>query len=226
MKRDRDHASVSANRNSSAGSMSSRAASRARIRFEALSAARRSPSVAGRANSASIFRSLAMSCGSSSNTVRLRRSAEFPYPANVRAEPRRLTIGLAPTAPALGWTAWLEPPVQRFRRDVGPVWPHHSSTVQEETAEVVDVLQGFEDWPVEPWLKVEGAFGVVVERKVNPKPAAIVSPDHGWQERHRASSLQRRNPIERSPRLHIRPVGFQFRPVQCRPFSNQPDGCA
>jgi hypothetical protein len=116
--------------------------------------------------------------------------------------------------------------VQSFRRYVGTVRPHDSATVKEETAEVVDALQGFEDWPVEPLLKVDGAFGVIVEREVNPKPPAILSPDYGWQERHRASSLQWRNLVERSPRLHVRPIGFQLRLVLCRPFSNQPDGRA
>ena len=69
MNRERDQASASEKRNSTASSVFSIAWRRARIRADAVSAACRSPSVPGRENNASIFRSLAMSYCSSSRTV-------------------------------------------------------------------------------------------------------------------------------------------------------------
>src|SRR6267142_4720033 len=98
----------------------------------------------------------------------------------VREEPRRSTVdGAVGSSAWLGRAGELDGLVQRFGCNVRPVRPHNGAPVDEESLEVVGVLQRLEDRPFEPALKIDRALQVVTEREMNAKTTVVPGPNDG-----------------------------------------------
>src|ERR1700680_2336701 len=109
----------------------------------------------------------------------------------IRAEPQRSACeGAIGSSAWLGRAGELDGLVQRLGRDVRAVRPYDSAPVDEESLEVVLILQRFEDRPFEPGLKIDRALHVVNESEMNAKTTFVLSPNDGWQGVHRRYLIQ------------------------------------
>ncbi len=78
--------------------------------------------------------------------------------------------------------------VEGLWSDVRPVRPYYRPAVNEEALKVPRGPEGFEHRALKPGLEVDRVFGRVAENDVNPKTAAVLGVNDGWQESHDLSS--------------------------------------
>ena len=107
--------------------------------------------------------------------------------------------------------------MERFWSDVGAIGPDDRSAVDEKTAEIIEVLEGCEDWSFKPAAEVERGSRPVIERDLDPIPASVLGVDDLRQEDHGGTLLEGFNGLKGFALLHPLPVPLKFVTVQSGP---------
>src|SRR5262245_34990480 len=97
--------------------------------------------------------------------------------------------------------------VQGLGRDVRSIGPRDRAPVEEESPEVGDVFQRFEDRALQPRQEVHGPRRAVVERHPDAVLAGVLGANNVWQSTHR--SLQWRNRKKGLSGCRTAPVGLE-----------------
>src|SRR3972149_2307822 len=139
------------------------------------------------------------------------RAATSPWPL----VGRRAAAGFSRLSGGLACLAVL---VESLRCDVRSVRPGDGPTIEEESLEVLYVLQGLEHWSMEPLREVDSLLGIVVEGDVNAIAATVLCTGNNGHEGHTHPSLQRRDALQGFTGLHLLPVGLDLAAVQFRPL--------
>jgi hypothetical protein len=111
--------------------------------------------------------------------------------------------------------------IQGLWGNVRSVRPRDGRAGHEELLELVDIVKGLEDRPLQPTAKVYGLGGAVVKGDVDAVFATVFSSDYSRQEVHAFPLLKRLNVAEGLSNLHDLPVLLEFHLMQASPFPDQ-----